>query len=219
MFGRQGSGKGTQGKYFAERYHLTPFVMGDELRKLAKKDSELGQKIKSIIEAGHLVSDEVVMEIIGNFMEELPKGTRVIFDGIPRKMGQAEKFDALMEKNNREFKGVILDINEETAIRRLTRRRMCSQCKIIFAEDYDQPTCKSCGGALESREDDSNMKSIRNRLNAFNQETMPVIEHYRIQGKLIELNGEPKIDEVNEEAFPKLDPIFQYPPKYVSHQV
>ncbi len=208
MFGRQGSGKGTQGKHFAERYNLTPFVMGDELRKLAKADSELGKKIKAIIEAGHLVSDEVVMEIIGNFMNELPEGARVIFDGIPRKMAQAEKFDALMSTNKREFKGAILEINEATAIRRLTKRRMCSKCKNIFAENYDKPNCELCGGELESREDDSNMESVRNRLDAFNNETMPVIDHYRAQSKLIELNGEPTIDEVNEEAFPKLDPIF-----------
>ena len=208
MFGRQGSGKGTQGKYLAERYHLTPFVMGDELRKLAAKDSELGEKIKSIIEAGHLVSDEVVMEIIENFMKELPEGTNVIFDGIPRKVGQAEKFDALMGENHREYKGVNLNISEETAIRRLTHRRMCSQCKAIFPANYDKPTCETCGGTLESREDDSNMDSIRNRLDAFNKETMPVIERYQKEGKLIELNGEPDIDQVNTEAFPKLDPLF-----------
>lgn len=208
MFGRQGSGKGTQGKHFAERYNLTPFVMGDELRKLAKSDSELGKKVKEIIEAGHLVSDDVVMEIIENFMNELPKGARVIFDGIPRKMAQAEKFDALMKTNKRDFIGVILAINEATAIRRLTRRRMCSACKNIFAETYDKPNCELCGGDLESREDDSNMESIRNRLDAFKNETMPVIEHYHAQEKLIGLNGEPTIEEVNEEAFPKLDPIF-----------
>ena len=208
MFGRQGSGKGTQGKYFADRYHLTPFVMGDELRKLATEDSELGKKVKSIIEAGHLVSDDVVMEIIENFINGLKPGTNVMFDGIPRKIGQAEKFDALMEKNHRNTKGVILNISEETAIRRLTSRRMCSQCKAIFPANYDKPFCKTCGGTLESREDDSNMDSIRNRLNAFNNETMPVIERYRKEGKLIELNGEPDIDQVNTEAFPKLDPFF-----------
>ena len=208
MFGRQGSGKGTQGKYFAERYNLTPFVMGDELRKLAKEDSELGEKVKSIIEAGHLVSDEVVMEIIENFMTHLPEGENVIFDGIPRKMEQSEKFDTLMEKLERKFMGCHLKISEEIAIKRLTSRRMCEGCKKLFAGDYTEENCDACEGKLVSRADDTNMESIRNRLDAYNKETLPVIEHYHSQGKIIELNGEPTIDEVNEEAYPKFDPIF-----------
>jgi adenylate kinase len=209
MFGRQGSGKGTQGKYFAERYGFSPFVMGDELRKLAKEDSDLGKKVKEIIEAGHLVSTDVIMEIIANFMDNLKEGTKIIFDGLPRKLDQAEQFDALMEEHGREFKGCVITITEETAIRRLTKRRMCSECKNIFPEDYDKDACEKCGGSLESREDDSNMDSIRNRLDAFNNETTPVIERYRELGKMIELDGEPKIDVVNEEAFPKLDAIFK----------
>lgn len=208
MFGRQGSGKGTQGKYFANRYGLMPFVMGDELRKLAQEKSELGKKIKTIIEAGNLVSDQVVMEIIENFMANLPQGTNVIFDGIPRKMGQALAFDALMEKTGRDFKGAVLEISEATALYRLNNRRMCPDCNIIFASNYKNPLCEKCGRPVVSREDDQNMESIQNRLSAYKLETIPVIEHYRAAGKIIELNGEPDIDDVNKEAFPKLDPLF-----------
>lgn len=208
LFGRQGSGKGTQGKYFSERYGLSPFVMGDELRRLATENSDLGKKVKTIIEAGHLVSDDIVMKIIEHFMAGLPEGARVIFDGIPRKMGQALAFDALMERTDRSFTGVVLDISENTAVKRLTSRRICTGCKAVYPATYDKSVCEACGGTLETRADDSNLDSIRNRLDAYNNETVPVIEHYREQNKLIELSGEHDIDTVNNNAFSVLDPLF-----------
>lgn len=208
LFGRQGSGKGTQGKYCAERYRLIPFVTGDELRKLSNEKSELGQKIKSIVEAGHLVPNEVVMEIIEHFMHELPEGKRVLFDGIPRQMQQAETFDALMKKLKREFMGVLFEISEEVAIQRLTQRRMCEGCKTIYPANYDKSECEACGGKLIVRSDDSNMESIRNRLNVYQNETIPVIERYKKTQKMMEINGERAIEDVNEEMFKKLDPLF-----------
>src|SRR3989339_482598 len=132
LFGRQGSGKGTQGKYLAERYNLISFVTGDELRKLAQENSTLGQKVKTIIEAGHLVSNEVVMEIIENFMSKFSENKNVLFDGIPRKPDQAQTFNALMQRLNRDFIGVIFEISEAMAIKRLTNRRICEKCKTIY---------------------------------------------------------------------------------------
>lgn len=200
LFGRQGSGKGTLGQFLTTRYNLLPFVTGDELRKLAKEDSALGQKVKSIIEAGHLVPNDVVMEIIENFMKTIPAETNVLFDGIPRKMEQAETFDALMNQLGRTFTGLLLEISEETALKRLTHRRICESCKAIYPADYAKETCDTCEGKLIVRTDDTNMDSIRNRLDAYTNETLPVIDHYRTQGKVMELSGEPSILEVEEKA-------------------
>lgn len=208
LFGRQGSGKGTQGKYLAQRYDLICFITGDELRKLSKENSELGQKIKGIVEAGHLVPNSVVMEIIEHFMKHLPQGKSVLFDGIPRQMEQAQSFDALMKKLGRDFTGVVFEISEQIAIERLTQRRMCEQCKAIYPATYDKIECEACGGKLIIRSDDSNMESIQNRLNVYQNETIPVMEKYRKQNKIIEIDGEKKIEEVNEEVFKKLDPLF-----------
>lgn len=209
LFGRQGSGKGTQGKFFAERYDLITFVTGDELRRLSTENSDLGRKIKSIIEAGHLVPNEVVMEIIENFMKNLPTGKAVLFDGIPRKTEQAESFNALMQKLGREFTGVLIEIDEKTAIHRLTSRRMCSKCKAIYPAKYDKAVCEECGGALEIRRDDANMDAIRTRLDAYENETVPAINMYRAMNKIIEINGEQDIEKVNDDAFALLDPIFK----------
>ena len=208
LFGRQGSGKGTQGKFLAERYGLIPFVTGDELRKLSQNPSPLGMKVKSIVDTGHLVPNEVVMEIIEHFMKQLPVGKRILFDGIPRKMDQAETFDALMGKMGRDFKGLVFEIPEEEAIRRLTSRRICETCKTIYSPDFKGGQCSECGGKLVSRSDDTNMESIRNRLSAYTDETLPVIEQYEKEGKVSRINGLRSIEQVNEETYAMLDPIF-----------
>ncbi len=208
LFGRQGSGKGTQGKFLAERYRLTPFVTGDELRRLASENSDLGKKVKSIIDAGHLVPNDVVMEIIENFMKHLPQGSRVVFDGIPRKMEQAESFDALMGKLGRDFTGVVIELDETVAIQRLTTRRICEGCKAVYPADYGKETCEACGGKLVIRSDDANMDSIQNRLKAYREETVPVLAHYKKLGKIIEVDGEPPIEAVTKILIEKLDPLF-----------
>jgi len=214
LFGMQGSGKGTQGKFLVERYGLVNFVTGDELRRLAQEPSPLGQKIKSIIEAGHLVSNEVVMEIIENFMKNLPAGKSILFDGIPRNGEQAKSFNDLMKRLNRHFLGVLIEISEDTALRRLSTRRLCKQCKTVYPAAYDKGTCqaslengKMCGGELVIRTDDANRDSIKNRLTAYRDETLPIIQQYEAESKIIRINGEQSIDEVNEDTCAKLDPL------------
>ncbi|MFC1600372.1 adenylate kinase family protein [Patescibacteria group bacterium] len=208
LFGIQGSGKGTQGKILKDYYDMAYFETGAELRKLAKEDSELGQKIKSIIEAGHLVDNDVVMEIVDNFMENVPEGKGIFFDGIPRKIVQKETLDALLHKYGREFKCVILDLSEEDALNRLTKRRICSGCKEVYPAKYDKDSCEKCGGELITRTDD-NADSIKVRLQAFTDETMPVIEKYEEEGKLIHVDGSKAIEEVDAALKEVLDPILK----------
>ncbi|OIP81625.1 hypothetical protein COW94_03850 [Candidatus Peregrinibacteria bacterium CG22_combo_CG10-13_8_21_14_all_44_10] len=198
LFGMQGSGKGTQGKLIAQRHNLSVFETGAELRKLAQDDSELGQKIKAIIEAGNLVPNEVVMEIIENFMHKLPEGSTVLFDGIPRKMEQAETFDTLMTRLGRDFKGILIEISEEVAMQRLTTRRICEKCKEVYPAKYEALSCEKCGGTLVTRQDD-NADAIKTRITAYTDETMPVIKKYESKGKIIRVNGEQDIQEVDTE--------------------
>jgi adenylate kinase len=192
FFGMQGSGKGTLGKYIAEKHIMQVFEMGGELRKLAQEDSELAQKVKSIIEAGHLVSDEVVMEIVENFMNNLPEGKSVIFDGIPRKVAQAKLLNEVLDKHNREYKGVLLEISKEVALKRLTTRRICGSCKAVYPGYYAEDKCE-CGGELITRSDD-NPEAIETRLNAYAEETVPAIKLY--EDNLIKIPGEGSIEEV-----------------------
>lgn len=208
LFGIQGSGKGTQGKILAETYGLKIFETGSELRKLSKENSPLAQKVKSIIEAGNLVPNEVVMEIVENFMNQLAPNDQVLFDGIPRKKDQAESLQKLFEKHGRSYIGIHLTLSENDALGRLTTRRMCEQCKTIYPAAYTQETCEKCGGKLITRSDD-NPESIRNRFKAFNEETTPVIEEYKKSGKLMEINGNQPIVTVTEQLEQILDPILK----------
>ncbi|MFH1218425.1 MAG: nucleoside monophosphate kinase [Candidatus Peregrinibacteria bacterium] len=203
FFGMQGAGKGTLGKAFAQKHNLQVFEMGGELRKLSQEDSDLGKKVKSIIEAGHLVSDEVVMEIVENFMNSLPEGTSVLFDGIPRKVGQGQMLKDLLEKNSRQYKAVLIDITKETALKRLTTRRICQTCKAVYPVTYNEDTCE-CGGELITRSDD-NPEAIQTRLDAYEQETVPAMDLFK--DVLIKINGEPTIEEVAKLAEETLAPL------------
>ncbi len=207
LFGMQGSGKGTQGKLISKEYNLQIFETGAALRKLAQEDSELGKKVKSIIEAGALVSNEIVMEIIEDFMANLPEGTNVLFDGIPRKMEQSETFDALMVKMGREFTGVLIEISEEVAMQRLTTRRICGNCKEVYPAKYTEEKCEKCGGELVVRKDD-NADAIATRIHAYTNETMPVIDKYASEGKMIKINGAQDIENVDKELKEAIKHLF-----------
>lgn len=223
LFGIQGSGKGTQSKFLTERYGLTYFETGSMLRRLATEDSELGKKVKTIIEAGHLVPTEVVMEIVADFLKKLPAGASALFDGIPRKKDQAEAFEAVLNAAHRAWTGVYIDLSKEEAMRRLLSRRICEKCKTVYASggtsaigaaDATNSTnaadvvCERCGGKLITRSDD-NPEAIGNRLNAFFNETLPVIEMYRAHDKIIAVDGTPPIADVTKMLFEKLDPLYK----------
>lgn len=207
LFGMQGSGKGTQSKLIAERCNLQIFETGAELRRLAAEDSELGKKVKSIIEAGHLVPTEVVMEIIANFLHNLPAGKAALFDGIPRSDDQQKLFDELMAREGRSFMGLLIELSEAEAVKRLTTRRMCPECKTIYPAMYEKDVCEHDGSTLITRQDDT-PDAIRVRLDTFLQKTVPVIEVYKTQGKMLIVNGEQSIEGVTKDSIEVLKPHF-----------
>jgi adenylate kinase len=209
LFGMQGSGKGTQSKAIAEHCNLVIFETGAELRRLSSEDSELARKVKAIIESGNLVPTEVVMEIITDFLHKLPAGKNALFDGIPRSDDQKEQFDALMTKEGRSFKGLLIELTEEEAVKRLTTRRMCPSCKTIFPAAYDKETCENDNSTLITRQDDT-PDAIRVRLDTFLQKTVPVIEAYKAEGKMLIVKGEQAIEQVTVDIQEVLKTDFQW---------
>ena len=207
LFGIQGSGKGTLGKAVALKYDLVIFETGGELRKLSSQDSELAQKVKKIIEAGHLVPNDVVMEIVENFLKNIPAGKNALFDGIPRKMEQAESFDALMKKHNRTMLGVLIDVPEAVVMKRLLARKICEKCKTVFPANYTKDACEKCDGKLVTRSDD-NPESIKTRIKAYHDETTPVLDHYKNMGKMLTMNGDMNIEDAEKEIFKLLEGKF-----------
>lgn len=204
FFGMQGAGKGTLGKAVCEKYKMQLFETGAELRKLASSGTPLGLKIKSIIDAGQLVSNEVVMEIVENFLEHNTSDSPILFDGIPRKLEQAKTLNTLLKKYNRVYKAVLIEIKRATALKRLTTRRIDPITKKVYPADYPSNISED-GNELITREDD-NPSAIETRLKLFEEETMPVLELYK--DNLLLIDGEPEITIVEQSAFQTLDPLF-----------
>jgi len=168
LFGIQGSGKGTQAQILAKKYGFRIFETGAELRKIRAEKSELGQKVREIIDRGDLVPNEIVMKIVEHFLENIAPDEKVLFDGIPRSMPQKETFDALLKAKNRVARGFFLAVPRETAIARMRGR---------------------------GRADDT-PEVIEKRLSNYESETLPVIKKYQSENKLTEIDGEKSIDEV-----------------------
>ncbi|UPA22803.1 adenylate kinase [Candidatus Peribacteria bacterium] len=175
LFGIQGSGKGTQAKRLAAEHGYHIFEAGGELRKIAASDTDLGHKVSSYIDHGHLVPFEIIMEVVRTSVAAQPLDEKLLFDGIPRDMDQKRAFDALMNDLGRDFRCVHLVVDEEEALKRVQQR----------AQE-------------QGRADDANEEFIRRRMNLFHEKTEPVINDYRMQGKVIDVGGEGTMDEVYE---------------------
>ncbi len=169
LFGMQGAGKGTQGKIISEKREFVIFETGGELRKIREEDSELGKSVKSIMDRGDLVTNEIVMDIIENFLSK-NEGKRILFDGIPRSLQQKESFDILLSKYGRTLQGLYLTLPREEAISRML---------------------------LRGRSDDT-PEVIERRLANYEKETLPVIQLYMQEGILKELDGSGDINEIAE---------------------
>ena len=180
LFGIQGSGKGTQAKIISEKFHLTIIEAGEALRHLAQEKSELGEKVKGIVESGNLVPAPILVEIIENFLSKLPADQPVLFDGFPRNFEQKVLFDEMMTKHHRDFTAININLPQEETIKRLLSR----------ARHDDVP------------------EIMTKRIRIFIQDTTPIIEQYRIQNKVIDINGYQTIEEVSREIISKTEHYF-----------
>ncbi len=175
LLGIQGSGKGTQAKKLAADFGYDIFETGAELRKLAATDTDLGRKVKSFIDAGNLAPHEIVMQVVHAAIHQRPQGQKILFDGIPRNMEQMESFNEIMREEGRDFRSVQILANLEACVQRILGR-----------------------AKVEGRIDDQNEEAIRRRMGIFQEKTMPVIEEYKKQGKMSEVDGNGSVEEVYE---------------------
>jgi len=206
LFGMQGSGKGTQARILAQKFNYKIFETGGQLRKLASQDSELGKKVKEITTMGKLVSNEIVMEIVANFLKDLGENESAIFDGIPRSESQRVSLEEEFEKVNRKPLAIYISLTREEALKRLLGRKTCASCGKIFGAKDDSEKlekCPACGGELKIRTDDT-AEAIKTRLDVYEKETIPAIEKYREAERLIEIDGKQSVEEVTAEVCTEL---------------
>ena len=203
LFGMQGSGKGTQGKILAEKYGYKIFETGAELRAMVKSGTDLGFKVKNIMESGKLVDTPIIMEIIEAFLNKLGLNDIVIFDGIPRSKEQMDQFEILMQKMKRAPLAVHIKLSREEALNRLLKRFTCEGVDMSKDPLMTESECIALGGKVSRRSDD-NEEAINVRIDTFLSETQPIINDYQSLERLIEVNGDRSLKEVTEEIEGKL---------------
>jgi len=206
LFGAPGSGKGTQAERLKERFSLRHISTGDLLREAVAKGTELGKKVESILASGELVSDEIVLELIKGAVEEAKEDEALsgwMLDGFPRTIGQAEALDRLLEQAHDSIDAVVvLDVNREAIIERLSARRVCVECKAVYSTLVSPPAhegkCDKCGGAVIQRKDDQ-PETIANRLDVYTQQTEPILGYYEGKRPVRRVDGNRSVDEVTGE--------------------
>ena len=195
LLGAPGAGKGTQSKRLAEKYDIDHVTTGDALRANKDMETEYGTP-RSFMEKGELVPDAVVNEIVRAALED---ADGYVLDGYPRNLSQAEYLTEITDLDA----VLYLKVAESELVERLTGRRVCSECGTNFHVKFNQPeeegVCDECGGELVQRDDDTEA-TVRERLSVFEENTAPVIDHYRDEGVLVEIDGEQTPDEVFEDV-------------------
>lgn len=204
LLGPPGAGKGTQAHRLVEERGMVQLSTGDMLRAARSSGTDLGNKVAEIMDRGSLVTDEIVIGLIG---EQLDKGVGengIIFDGFPRTLGQADALADLLANKGKTLDAVVeMQVaNDEELVQRVSGRFTCGNCGEVY-HDVTKPTkvdgkCDKCGGTEFKRRPDDNAETMRTRLLAYYKETSPLIGYYYAGGKLVSIDGLGGIDQVAE---------------------
>ena len=192
LFGPPGAGKGTQADNLMNEFNFFKASTGDLLREEVEKKSSLSNKIKSAIDKGLLVSDDIISDLIENILSNKTYFNRVIFDGYPRNLNQVKNLYILIKKYNQKISCALsLKVDQEIIIKRILGRQVCSKCGLIFNEFFN-PSKKNnhvCDSKFLYKRSDDNEKTIRNRFVTYHKETLPILDYYRNQNLLYEIDG------------------------------
>ncbi|VAX07226.1 Adenylate kinase, partial [hydrothermal vent metagenome] len=200
LIGAPGGGKGTQAKLLVEKYAIPQISTGDLLREAVAAGSALGIQAKTAMDTGKLVSDDIVLGMIRERLSKPDTAKGFILDGFPRNNSQAETLDRLLEDIGSPLQlGLLIDVEFNVLMQRLTGRRTCGDCGQMFNLFTSPPRrdgcCDKCGGELLHRADD-NEETIANRLKVYEAQTAPLVEYYRWQGKLRTVQGTGEIEDI-----------------------
>ncbi len=202
LLGAPGSGKGTQATLISEKYNLPAISTGDIFRENIKNQTALGVKVKAIMDAGNLCPDDLTIELVRDRLSKPDCVNGYLLDGFPRNLVQAKALDNISAPD------MVLDIDVDLnkIERRLIGRRSCPKCKGSFHIDFigDTKVCPTCGGELIIRKDD-NVETVKERLSVYHDQTAPLIEYYKNQNILVEINGDQKIEDVFSDITKVLD--------------
>ena len=209
LLGPPGAGKGTQARLLVEERGMIQLSTGDMLRDARSSGTEMGNKVAAIMDAGELVTDEIVIGLIEEKLEG-EHGGGFIFDGFPRTLAQADALGNLLDKHGAKLGAVVeMRVDDEALVSRITARSTCGNCGEGY-NDISKPIpadgkCSNCGGTEFKRRADDNEESLRTRLMEYYKKTSPLIGYYYAKGDLKSVNGLGEIDEVKAEIAGVLD--------------
>ena len=202
LFGPPGAGKGTQAELLQSNFGLKKYSTGDMLRAEAKSGTPFGQKLADIMAEGKLVSDDIMIEMIKNRIKQDGVGTGFVLDGFPRTVAQAEALDKMLAEIGAPLDTVIeMKVNDEILIDRISGRYSCAKCGAGYHDHFKQPkksgVCDECGATEFTRRKDDNAETVKNRLDAYHQQTAPVLPYYKAKGLLQTVDGMQAIEVVS----------------------
>jgi adenylate kinase len=189
LLGPPGAGKGTQARMLEEDFGLVQLSTGDLLRAAVAAGTEAGRQAKAVMEAGQLVSDDIVLAILRDRMAAPDVAKGIILDGFPRTAGQAAALDALLAASGQKVTAAIsLEVDDEAMVGRVAGRFTCGTCGEGYHDEFKRPavagTCDKCGGTAFKRRADDNAETVRERLKAYHAQTAPLIAYYDGKGVL-----------------------------------
>jgi adenylate kinase len=189
LLGPPGAGKGTQARMLEEDFGLVQLSTGDLLRAAVAAGTEAGKAAKAVMEAGQLVSDDIVLAILKDRMAAPDVAKGIILDGFPRTAGQAAALDGLLEAAGQSVTAAVsLEVDDEAMVGRVAGRFTCAACGEGYHDEFKRPAvagaCDRCGGTAFKRRADDNAETVRERLQAYHAQTAPLIAHYEGQGVL-----------------------------------